>query len=524
MSDSRESLGSRLGFILLSAGCAIGLGNVWRFPFVTGKYGGAIFVLFYLFFLVLFGLPVLTAEFAVGRGSRQSIARSFNVLEPKGTKWHIHGYLGMAGNYLLMMFYTVVAGWMLCYFYKTVKGDFVGLNPEEVCQVFGDLLASPGSLITWMSIVIVLGFGICFIGLQNGVERITKVMMCGLLFVMLGLVVYVATLPGAGKGYEYFLKPDVENFQKNGVWETIYAALGQSFFTLSLGIGSMAIFGSYIDKKHRLAGEALRVMGLDTFVAICSGLIVIPACFAFDQNPSEGPGLVLVTLPNIFNKLGDVPGRIIGSLFFIFMSFAALSTVIAVFENIVSFLIDKFGFSRRKSVLINLFAVYILSLPAALGMSVWSDFKILGFSIDGFEDFIVSNNLLPLGSLVYLMFIVSKKGWGWENFIKEADTGKGIKFPKFRGFKQILQFVYPVIFLTIFVFGYIDMISSRMKEQKSNEGQAQSEVMEENSVPAADPSAVDKILTAEESREFIESLSADKLSESLKEAEDSNQE
>ena len=463
MSEKRENLGSRLGFLLLSAGCAIGLGNVWRFPYITGLYGGAAFVLIYLLFLVILGLPVMVCEFAVGRASRKSMSGAFNDLEPAGTKWHWYNKFAVAGNYLLMMFYTVVSGWFLKYFFQTAGGKFVGMNSDQVGGVFGETVGAPGSLILWMIIVIVIGFAACFFGLQKGVERVTKIMMSVLLIIMIALAIYVAFLPGAGEGYKFYLKPDfkalVSGEDGHGrLWETVYAAMGQAFFTLSLGIGSMEIFGSYIDKKHSLTGEAARVIGLDTFVAICAGLIIFPACAAFDVAPTEKVGLVFMSLPNVFNFMGPVAGRIIGSFFFLFMSFAALSTVIAVFENIVAFPMDKYGWSRRKSVLVNFVAITILSLPAALGMNVWENvFKgtFLG-SIDGLEDFIVSQNLLPLGSLIFLCFCVHKAGWGWDKFIDEADAGEGLKFPKGKVIKFYLKWIAPVIIVLVFVAGYLE--------------------------------------------------------------------
>lgn len=457
----RETLGSRIGFILLSAGCAIGLGNVWRFPYITGKFGGAAFVIMYLLFLVIFGLPIMVAEFAVGRASKKSVAGAFKQLEPEGTKWHWYSFLAVAGNYLLMMFYTVVAGWMLYYFFATISGSLSGLSPDEVGAYFASLRQDPTKLITWMLIVILLGFGVCVMGLQKGVERITKFLMSGLLVIMIGLAIYVAFIPGAGAGYAFYLKPNFKVMAENGLWEAIYAALGQSFFTLSLGIGSMEIFGSYIGKEHSLTGESIRIIGLDTFVALGAGLIIFPACLAFGQNPSSGPGLVLVTLPNIFNSMGLVVGHIIGSLFFLFMSFAALTTVVAVFENIVAFPMDTFGWSRRKSVVFNLFALIILSTPCALGMNKWSNVKLLGLSIDGFEDFLVSNNLLPIGSLIFLGFCTWKFGWGWDNFIAEADAGDGIKFPKSKLMQVYLKYIVPVIIAVIFVAGYIEIFGKK---------------------------------------------------------------
>ena len=461
MEQKRENLGSRLGFLLLSAGCAIGLGNVWRFPYITGKYGGAAFVLIYLIFLVLLGMPVMVCEFAVGRASKKGMGGAFQALEPEGTKWHWYGNFAIIGNYLLMMFYTVISGWFLKYFFQMIGGKFVGMSPADVEGVFGATVGSASGLLIWMAVVIVIGFGACFLGLQKGVERITKIMMSALFVIMIGLAIYVAFLPGAGAGYAFYLKPDFKALVSgdHGLWDTIYAAMGQAFFTLSLGIGSMEIFGSYIDKEHSLTGESLRVIGLDTFVALCSGLIIFPACAAFNVEPSEKVGLVFMSLPNVFNAMGLVVGRIVGALFFLFMSFAALSTVIAVFENIVAFPMDKFGWSRRKSVLINFFAILILATPAALGMNVWSGVHFgshIG-SIDGLEDFIVSQNLLPLGSMLFLLFCTIKKGWGWEGFIAEADEGKGIKFPKNKIVRFYLRFVAPLIILVVFVAGYFDI-------------------------------------------------------------------
>lgn len=460
----RETLGSRLGFLLLSAGCAIGLGNVWRFPYITGKYGGAAFVLIYLIFLVILGLPVMVCEFAVGRASRKSMAGAFTELEPAGTKWHWYNGFAVAGNYLLMMFYTVISGWFIKYIFETASGKFVTMTPDEVGAAFGATASTTSTLLIWMVIVIVIGFGVCALGLQKGVERITKIMMSALLVIMIGLVIYVMFLPGSGAGYKFYLKPDFKALVNgdgaggHGLWDTIYAAMGQAFFTLSLGIGSMEIFGSYIGKENSLNGEAIRVIGLDTFVAIFAGLIIFPACAAFGVDAGTGAGLAFVSLPNVFNQMGPVASRIIGTLFFIFMAFAALSTVIAVFENIVAFAMDKLGWSRTKSVLINFVAMLILATPAALGMGCWSNVLAntpLG-SIDGLEDFIVSQNLLPLGSLLFLCFCMHKKGWGWDNFIAEADAGEGLKFPKAKWIQFYLKWVAPLIILVVFVAGYID--------------------------------------------------------------------
>lgn len=446
----RETFGSRLGFVLISAGCAIGLGNVWRFPYIVGKYGGAAFVLIYLFFLAVMGLPIMTMEFAVGRASRKSIAVSFHVLEPKGTKWHWYSWFGMAGNYMLMMFYTTVAGWMLLYFVKIGKGDFVGLDAAGVANTFNGMLANPGVMLIFMILVVLIGMGICAKGLQNGVEKVTKVMMLCLLALLVVLAARAVSLPGAEKGLEFYLKPDFGKLAEYGWGEVIFAAMGQAFFTLSLGIGAMAIFGSYIDRERRLLGEALNVTLLDTFVAFVAGLIIFPSAFAFGVTPDAGPSLIFVTLPNIFNAMPG--GRMWGAFFFLFMTFAALSTVIAVFENIISFPMDKWGWSRGKSVVMNLPVIFLLSLPCLLGFNLWSGVQLLGGNILDFEDFILSNNLLPLGSLIYLLFCVARRGWGWENFIEEANAGKGLRFPK--GLYQYMKWIVPIMILFIFVMGY----------------------------------------------------------------------
>lgn len=455
--EKRESFASRIGFLLISAGCAIGIGNVWRFPYITGLYGGATFVLIYLFFLLVLGLPIMVMEFSVGRASRKSAALSFNVLEPEGTKWHIYRYFGMLGNYMLMMFYTTVAGWMLYYFYKMVKGEFVGLNPEGVGNVFTNMLSEPKPMIFWMIVAVLIGMAVCGMGLQNGVEKITKTMMSCLFFIMIILVVRSVTLPGASEGLKFYLVPSLDKIMEHGVKEVIFAAMGQAFFTLSLGIGAMAIFGSYIDKSHRLTGEAVNITILDTSVAFTSGLIIFPACYAFGLNPTEGPKLIFVVLPNIFNSMAG--GRFWGALFFVFMSFAALSTVIAVFENIISFGMDLWSWSRKKAVIVNLFAIIILSLPCVLGYNVLSSFQPLGegSAILDLEDFIISNCLLPLGSLIYLAFCTSRYGWGWDNFIKEADSGIGIKFPK--GARFYVTWILPLIVLIIFFVGIFQKLA-----------------------------------------------------------------
>lgn len=450
--NNRERFSSRLGFILISAGCAVGLGNVWRFPYITGQYGGAAFVLVYLIFLVLLGLPIMVMEFAVGRASQKSAARSFHVLEPAGTKWHLQGYACMASNYLLMMFYTTVGGWMAAYIFKTLTGEFKGLDSDGVAAVFNDMLARPGYMTFWMVLVVLLSFFICSLGLQKGVERITKAMMSCLFLILLILCIRSVTLPGASEGLRFYLIPDFTRFTENGVGNTIFAAMGQAFFTLSLGIGAMAIFGSYIGKDRTLTGETISICLLDTLVAFLAGLIIFPSCFAFGVDPGQGPGLVFITLPNIFNQM--VGGRIFGVLFFVFMTFAAQSTIIAVFENIISFSMDLFGTSRKKTVLINGIAIILLSLPCVFGFNIWSDFQPMGAgsTIQDLEDFIVSNNLLPLGSMVYLLFCTSRYGWGWKNFLAEADTGKGIKFPAWA--RVYVSYILPLIVLFIFIMGY----------------------------------------------------------------------
>ena len=462
----RETLGSRLGFLLLSAGCAIGLGNVWRFPYITGKYGGAAFVLIYLIFLVILGLPVMVCEFAVGRASRKSMAEAFKQLEPEGTKWHWYSGFAVAGNYLLMMFYTVVSGWFLKYFVQMIAGKFVGMGSDEIVGEFlNGTVGSPSTLLIGMVVVIIIGFGTCILGLHKGVERITKIMMSALLIIMIGLAIYVALLPGSAAGYAFYLKPNFKALVSgdHGLWDTIYAAMGQAFFTLSLGIGSMEIFGSYIGKEHSLTGESLRVIGLDTFVAICAGLIIFPACAAFGVEADSGAGLAFMSLPNVFNAMGPVAGRIVGAFFFLFMSFAALSTVIAVFENIVAFAMDKLGWSRTKAVLVNFVAMLVLATPAALGMNVWSGVHFgahIG-SIDALEDFIVSQNLLPIGSMLFLLFCTIKNGWGWDGFIAEADAGEGIKFPKNKVVKFYLKFIAPIIIIVVFIAGYFDIFGAK---------------------------------------------------------------
>lgn len=453
----REKFSSRLGFILISAGCAVGLGNVWRFPYITGQYGGAAFVLLYLVFLFILGLPIMVMEFAVGRASQKSAALSFDELEPKGTKWHFIKGVAITGNYMLMMFYTVVGGWMLAYFFKMAKGDFVGQDGEGIATIFSSLLGNGPALLFWMLVVILIGFFVCSKGLQNGVEKVSKFMMSALFIIMIILVIRAITLPNAMEGLKFYLVPDFGKMVENGLTDAIFAAMGQAFFTLSLGIGALAIFGSYLEKDRSLMGESINVTILDTLVAFISGLIIFPACFSYGVDAGSGPGLVFVTLPNIFN--GMPLGQLWGSLFFLFMSFAALTTIIAVFENILSFMTDLTGCTRKKAVFVNLILITILSIPCALGFNVWSAIQPLGegSTIQDLEDFIVSNNLLPLGSLLYLMFCTYRYGWGWENFLAEANAGKGLKFP--RSMKFYISYILPLIVLFIFFQGYVDKFS-----------------------------------------------------------------
>ena len=455
--EKRETFSSRLGFVLISAGCAIGLGNVWRFPSITGQYGGAAFVLLYLLFLVILGLPVMVMELAVGRASQRSIALSFQRLDHAGTRWHWYSYVGFAGNYLLMMFYTVIAGWLLYYFVEMLRGSFAGLDAQGVAERFGGLMGQPWTMTAYMTVVICVGMLVCAQGLRNGVERVNKVMMICLLALMMVLAVNSILLEGAEEGLRFYLQPNFHNlvYDAEGNWilgEAVFAAMGQAFFTLSLGIGAIAIFGSYIGKEHRLAGEALRIGVLDTCVAFVAGLIIFPACSAFGVSTGEGPALVFMTLPNIFNAMPM--GRLWGAAFFLFLSFAALSTVIAVFENIISFTMDRWWMSRKKAVLINLVGVFLLSLPCVLGCNLWSGFTVLGMDISGIEDFLVSQNILPLGSLVYVLFCTSRRGWGWDKFLAEANEGQGLAFPK--NVRFYVTYILPAIVLFIFVMGYWD--------------------------------------------------------------------
>ncbi|MBO5239488.1 MAG: sodium-dependent transporter [Lachnospiraceae bacterium] len=459
--QAREKFGSRLGFILVSAGCAVGLGNVWKFPYMCGQYGGAAFIVIYLVFLAILGFPIMVCEFSVGRGSQKSVATSFLELEPKGTRWHYYGYVGMAGNYLLMMFYTTVAGWMLYYCYRCLAGEFTNaaLTTVEVKEKFQAMQDNPILLSFWMILAVLVSFAICSLGMQKGVEKITKVMMVCLLVLILALAVNSVLLPGAKEGIEFYLIPNFDVIKEKGIGNVIFAAMSQAFFTLSIGIGSMAIFGSYLGKERSLTGETFSITILDTFVALMAGLIIIPACFAFGIEPDSGPSLIFITLPNVFNQMTG--GRIWGTLFFLFLSFASLSTVIAVFENIISFAIDLWGWERKKAVLVNIVAVILLSMPCVLGFNRLSGIQPLGAdsNIMDMEDFLVSNNLLPLGSIIYLTFCTKKNGWGWNAFIQEANTGNGWGFPE--KLRVYMTYILPFIIVIIYLKGYYDKFAEQ---------------------------------------------------------------
>lgn len=449
----RESFKSRLGFLLVSAGCAIGIGNVWRFPYVTGQNGGGIFVLFYLIFLVIMGLPVLTMELAVGRASRKSAVLGYKALEKKGSKWHIHGWVAIFGCGMLMMYYTTVSGWMVTYFFKFLTGSFKsGMTTEDTAQAFSNLLGDPKQMAFWMILTVVVGFLVCSRGLQNGLEKISKFMMTALLLLIVVLAVHSLTLSNAAEGVKFYLVPNTEAVAAVGLKNVITAAMNQSFFTLSLGVAAMEIFGSYMGKDHTLAGEGVRICALDTFVAIMAGLIIFPACFSYNVEVNAGPSLIFITLPNVFINMSG--GRIWGSLFFLFMTFASFSTVIAVFENIMSFCMDMFGWSRNKAALINCIVILIASLPCVLGYNVWSNLHLIGGrDVLDSEDFIVSNLLLPIGSLIYLLFCVTKWGWGFEKYCEEANTGDGIKISK--KLRPYFQFILPILIVFILIQGLI---------------------------------------------------------------------
>lgn len=447
----RESFKSRLGFILISAGCAVGIGNVWKFPYVTGQNGGGIFVLFYLLFLIAVGVPVLTMEFAVGRASKKSVVGCYQELEKKGNKWHLHGYVALFGNYMLMMFYTTVSGWMLSYFYRFLRNDFKGLGPEAVAEEFSGMLADPYGMAFWMAVIVIGGFLICSFGLQAGVEKISKPMMIGLLLLIVVLAFHSIALDGGMEGLKFYLVPDWGKVEKSGLVNVIIAAMNQAFFTLSLGIGAMEIFGSYMSREHTLLGESLRIAVLDTFVAIVSGLIIFPACFAYGVDPGAGPELIFITLPNVFSSMPG--GNIWGSLFFLFMTFASFSTIIAVFENIIACCMDKWKISRRKASVINGILLLIASLPCVLGYNVWSSFQPrgAGSAVLDLEDFIVSNLLLPAGSLIFLLFCVTRWGWGFDRYLEEANAGEGVKIPGF--LKGYVTWVLPCVILIILILG-----------------------------------------------------------------------
>nr|WP_326185281.1 sodium-dependent transporter [uncultured Oscillibacter sp.] len=448
----RENFRSRLGFLLVSAGCAIGIGNVWKFPYVTGENGGGVFVLFYLLFLIIMGVPVLTMELAVGRASRKSAVLAYRALEPQGSKWHIHGWFCVIGCYLLMMYYTTVSGWMLGYFFKFASGAFTGLAGDAVDGVFGAMLANPGEMTVWMAATVIAGILVCSLGLQNGLERITKAMMLGLLGLIVVLAVHSLLLPGAAEGVSFYLLPDFARAAEMGMGRVVTAAMNQAFFTLSLGIAAMEIFGSYMSRDNTLTGEAIRICSLDTFVALVSGLIIFPACFSFDVQPDSGPSLIFITLPKVFVNMAG--GRLWGTLFFLFMTFASFSTVIAVFENLLASCIDNFGWSRKKAAAVNLVFILAASIPCVLGYNLWSGFHPLpGKDVLDSEDFLVSNLLLPLGSLVYLLFCVTRWGWGFDKYLEEANTGAGIQMP--RWLKPYLQFVLPILILVILIQGLI---------------------------------------------------------------------
>ena len=448
----RESFQSRLGFILVSAGCAIGIGNVWKFPYVAGENGGGVFVLFYLLFLAVMGMPVLTMELAVGRASRQSAVRGYQALEKKGSKWHIHGWFCMIGCYLLMMYYTTVAGWMLDYCVKFISGSFHGVSSDSVDNIFNQMLSNPVEMTIFMGITVFFGFLVCSGGLKNGLERVNKGMMICLLGLILLLAVHSLTLSGASEGLAFYLLPDFQRASEIGIGNVITAAMNQSFFTLSLGIAAMEIFGSYMSKDHTLTGESIRICALDTFVALMSGLIIFPACFSFNVQPDQGPSLIFITLPKVFANMAG--GRLWGSLFFLFMTFASFSTVTAVFENLLASCIDNFGWTRKKAIIINCIFVFAASMPCLLGYNVLSNIHLIrGNDILGTEDFLVSNLLLPFGSLIYLLFCVSKWGWGFDKYMEEVNTGNGIKMS--RHFKFYFQFILPILILVILIQGLL---------------------------------------------------------------------
>ena len=450
----RETFGSRLGFILVSAGCAVGIGNVWKFPYMCGQFGGAAFILIYLVFLLIMGIPVMVCEFGVGRASRHSVAAAYETLEPQGTKWHITKWIGIIGCYFLMMFYTTVGGWMLYYCVRSFSGDFVGADMETVSAGFSDMLGNMPLMTFWTILICIIGFGVCAFGIQKGIEKVSKFMMTALLLIMIVLAIHSVMMKGAGAGIRFYLIPDFRQMAEIGIGNVIFGAMSQAFFTLSIGIGAMLIFGSYMEKDQRLFGEAVNITVLDTVVALMAGFIIIPACFAYGIEPGAGPSLLFITIPNIFAQVAG--GRVWGGLFFLFLSFAAFTTLVAVFENIISFDIDLFGWSRKKSTLVSLILIIILSMPCVMGFNVLAGFTPLGegSTIMDLEDFIVSNNLLPLGSLGYVLFCTKKNGWGWNHFLGEINQGEGWKFPS--GIKGYMSYGLPLLIIIIYLKGYYD--------------------------------------------------------------------
>ncbi|MBD9069186.1 MAG: sodium-dependent transporter [Dorea longicatena] len=450
----RETFGSRLGFILVSAGCAVGIGNVWKFPYMCGQFGGAAFILIYLVFLLIMGIPVMVCEFGVGRASRHSVAAAYETLEPQGTKWHITKWIGIIGCYFLMMFYTTVGGWMLYYCVRSFSGDFVGADMETVSAGFSDMLGNMPLMTFWTILICIIGFGVCAFGIQKGIEKVSKFMMTALLLIMIVLAIHSVMMKGAGAGIRFYLIPDFKQMAEIGIGNVIFGAMSQAFFTLSIGIGAMLIFGSYMEKDQRLFGEAVNITVLDTIVALMAGFIIIPACFAYGIEPGAGPSLIFITIPNIFAQVAG--GRVWGGLFFLFLSFAAFTTLVAVFENIISFDMDLFGWSRKKSTLVSLILIIILSMPCVMGFNVLAGFTPLGegSTIMDLEDFIVSNNLLPLGSLGYVLFCTKKNGWGWSSFLEEINQGEGWKFPA--GIKGYMSYGLPLLIIIIYLKGYYD--------------------------------------------------------------------
>ena len=454
--SERETLSSRLGFIMLSVGCAVGLGNVWRFPYITGKYGGGMFVLLYLLFLVLMGFPLLVGELAVGRCGQANLVGSANRISNNKKLWNILFQTVFTGNFILMTYYTVVTGWLISYTVSYLTGAITPYNtPEAVGNFFGSLTSSPVDSIMYMVITVIAATTVCCAGLRNGVEKSVKFMMFILFLLMIILAANALTLPGRNQGLSFYLMPDWQKFTSN-ISETIYAAMGQAFFTLSLGVGSIAIFGSYIKKTHSLAGEAVTIISLDTLIAFTAGIIIFPCCFSFGVDPGSGPGLIFISLPNTFAQMAG--GRWWGALFFIFLATAALTTVIAVFENLIAYLMDQFNFKRISAALITGAAVALCAVPCALGFNLWSKIQPMGkgSTILDLEDFIVSQNLLPLGALTLALFCSLKYGWSWAGFTAEANTGTGLKFPTWLRF--YFRYLLPLLILSVMFFGYKQLL------------------------------------------------------------------